>query len=74
MASTMAVLMPRRTRFSATSTPMNPPPMMTALVGNRSTSLTMRSTSSTVRSVNARSIPGSGGTTAEAPGLRISLS
>ena len=34
----------------------------------------MRSTSSTVRSVNARSTPGIGGTIGDAPGLRINLS
>ena len=61
-------------RFSAISTPINPPPITTALFGELLTCAAMRSTSSTVRNVRARSIPGIGGTTGEAPGLRINLS
>ena len=53
---------------------MNPPPITTALAGFLSTLAAILSTSSTVRSVIPRSIPGIGGTTGAAPGLRISLS
>ena len=53
---------------------MKPPPITTAFAGFSLTRLVIRSTSSTVRSVIARSTPGIGGTTGEAPGLRINLS
>ena len=53
---------------------MKPPPITTADLGFDSTLATILSTSSTVRSVIARSTPGIGGTTGEAPGLKINLS
>ena len=48
--------------------------MTTALAGCSPTLAAIFSTSSTVRRVIPRSIPGIGGTTGEAPGLRINLS
>ncbi|CAB4950609.1 unannotated protein [freshwater metagenome] len=74
VASTSEVFIPRCMRFSAISTPMNPPPITTALAGFSPTRAVMRSTSSTVRRVIALSTPGIGGTTGDAPGLRINLS
>ena len=74
VASTSEVFIPRCIRFSAISTPIKPPPITTALAGFSPTRAVMRSTSSTVRRVIALSTPGIGGTTGDAPGLRISLS
>ena len=73
VASTMAVATPRWTRFSAISRPMNPPPITTAVFASRTAS-TMASVSSTLRNESARSMPGIGGRTGEAPGERISAS
>ena len=73
-ASTTQVSIPRWIKFSAISTPIKPPPITTAFLGFRFTCETIRSTSSTVRSVNALSTPGIGGTIGEAPGLKINLS
>ncbi len=50
------------------------PPITTADVGASFTRVVIRSTSSTVRKVIARSTPGIGGTTGDAPGLKINLS
>ncbi len=73
VASMRVTRRPRWTRFSATSTPMNPPPI-TAAVRTPSVAAFMASASSTVRSASARSIPGIGGVTGRAPGERTSAS
>ncbi|MPM44065.1 hypothetical protein SDC9_90743 [bioreactor metagenome] len=68
-ASSMIVTsIPRRCRFSASSTPMNPPPITTAVCGLRATAATISSTSAMLRRVRARSLPGMSGTKGEAPG------
>ena len=50
-ASMMVVVMPRWAKFSATSRPMNPPPMITAVCGVVFRTAVMASVSSILRSV-----------------------
>ena len=74
---TMVTSRPSSRRFSASSSPMKPPPARTAERGLcRSTNALMRSVSSTVRSVNSVSqpSPGNGGCVGFAPGESTSLS
>ena len=79
-SSTTVVSQPRWTRFSATSRPMKPAPMTTAVrFGDSSPSISpmrasMRSTSSMLRRASARSAPGIPGTKGAAPGLSTSAS
>ena len=75
LRSTSVIPIPRRNRFSATSSEMKPPPIRTAwrTPGSRSK---IRSVSSRVRSVKTpgNSPPGTSGTRGLAPGARMSLS
>ena len=73
-ASMIVVLIPRCTKFSAISRPINPPPITTALFGAFSTRFTIASTSSIVRNVKACSTPSIGGIIGVAPVLSTSLS
>ena len=61
--STTVVAMPRRTKFSTSSRPMNPAPTTTACLTPWSTRSLMRSTSCRLRSVKipGKSMPGIGG-------------
>ena len=72
-ASTTVTAIPRRVRFSASSSPMKPPPMIAAVRAGR-LAATSASVSSTSRSERARSMPGIGGRTGRAPGARSTWS
>lgn len=67
-ASTTVTSRPLCRRFSATSTPMKPPPVTTAVRGSPATAATIASVSSMSRRDSARSMPGIGGRTGRAPG------
>jgi len=71
-SSTIVTLSPRSVRFSASSTPMKPPPMITAVGSGpdaaASTAAAILSVSPMLRRVRAREAPGIGGTNGAAPG------